>query len=378
MFKKLLLGFLLILIVIGAGCGPTPVIETVDSFMIAYIEDVTGRLRIRYAGEDPTAEWLEGGAIEGGNFPSIQYLGTGLGSHSQGTMAVLGTLTGNEIDLRLGIGPFFSKDPDDTISSTALSAPSITHINGSEYMIAYQYFDPLGNLLSSRLAVIPWDSSPGSVISEEAGQMSPLGGNQFPYDDHLVGRPAITYLKGKQLLLVVWNREGAAIENPGTIQSTTQYALGTYPYTVDQNTIVNWTRYGKLNFLEPNGRYAGSPSLATDEENFYLVMPVATKSPYDGEYSYTIVVFRSPDGLNWTLVSSLHYSNYFAYSGIAVQSNGDMLVGKITYSGEKEFQLFQDGSWIELDPDKVLGGIPKLTGDGKQEFSIETFKLQTN
>ncbi|MDK2980222.1 MAG: hypothetical protein PWQ55_569 [Chloroflexota bacterium] len=379
MFKKLFRVFLLVLVGIGVGCESMPVIETVDSYMITYIEDVTGRLRVRYAGEDATAEWLEGGTIEGENFPSVQYLGTGLGSHSQGTMAVLGTLTGNKIDLRLGIGPFFSRDPDDTISTTALSAPSITHIDGAEYMIAYQYFDPLGNLLNGRLGIVSWDSSPGIVISETAGNMPPLsGGSPYPYSDYLDGQPAIAYMKEKELLLVMWNREGITLENPGTIQYTTQYALGTYPYTSGQNTIVNWTRYGKLGVLEPNGRYAGSPSLATDGENFYFAMPIATKSPYDGEYTYTMAVFKSPDGLHWTLVRSFPYLYSFAYSGIAVQPNGDMLVGKITYAGEKEFRLLKDGSWIDLDPDKVLGGNPELVGGGKHVFSIETFKLQIN
>ena len=379
MFKKLFLVFLLIIIVIIASCGPLPAIETVDSYMIAYVE-IAGNIRIRYAGEDPTADWIDGGALEGGAIPLTaqpENLGTGLGSYPQGAIAVLGTLAGNKIDLRLGIGPFFSKDPDDTLSTTALSTPSIAHIDGTEYMIAYQYFDPFGNLLNGRLAVIPWDASHSSVISEDAGQMPSLIGNLFPYADYLVGRPAITYLKEKELLLVVWNREGATIENPLSVQSTTQYALGTYPSTDNsENAIVNWTRYGIIDVLEWGESIVASPSLATDGENFYLGIPYGV-SEADVGTSFWVAVYKSMDGLHWTRIVEHQCPNPMYYADIAVQSNGDMLVGCFGYN-KQDFYLFRDGAWTDLDAIKVLGGIPKTTGDNKHDFAIETFKLQVN
>lgn len=373
MFKKLLKFILISLIAVTAGCGPQSTIETVDSYMVAFIEYGIGRIRIRYAGEDPTAQWVEGGAIEGGSLPLTQYRGTGLGTHQSGTMAVLGTWTGSKIDLRLGIGPFFSMDPEDTLTNAVHSSPDITHIDGGEYMIAYQILDPPWDLTNGRLAVIPWDSSPGRVISEEAGQMSPLGVGQYPYDDHLIGRPAIAYLNGKQLLLVIWNRTGTTVENPlGTPQDTIQYALGTYPYDDDQNTIVNWTRYGKLNLLEEGEYVVGSPSLTIDGENYYLGILYLRAGELN---SWNVAVYESPDGLNWTQITSQRCPPASYYADIAVQSNGDMLIGCFAY-GRQNFYLKRDGEWIELDAEKVLGGDPLAIGDNTHDFAIGTFKLQ--
>ena len=378
MLKKLFFVFLLTLIVISGSCGPTPVIETVDSFMIAYVEKNTHRLRIRYAGENPTAEWIEGVAIDGGIYSFDQYVGTGLGSHHQGTIAVLGTFTGNVIEVRLGIGPSFSREPEDILAYPAQSSPAITHIDGSEYMIAYQAFDPLWDFINGRLKIVLWDTSHSSVISDDISQMSPIAGNQNPNDNHLVGRPAIAYLQDKQLLLVVWNRVEPTSDDPfATTPKTLYYALGTYPSTDNsENAIVNWTRYGIIDVLEWGESIVASPSLATDGESFYLGIPFGVSEP-DVSTSFWMAVYKSTDGLHWTRVGLMQCPNPTYYADIALQPNGDMLVGCMGYS-RQDFYLFQDGVWIDLDETKILGGLPDTIGDNQHDFAIETFKLQVN
>jgi len=372
MIKKQSIIILIFLMLIMTACTNGP--KAVDSYMIAFVEEGTGIVRIRYAGEDPNGQWADGQSGDGGRIPGDNHLAAGLGSHHAGGTAVLGTLVGNTIELRVGIGALFSDDPDDTIPN-ARSSPSFAHIDGSEYMIAYQNFDPNANVQIGWLEVRPWDPSPGSDVWDGAGQMFVIGENQFPNNDYLVARPAIAYLKEEQLLLVVWYRSGATVANPNAPPPrTVQYALGTYPYTDGLNTIVNWTEYGEFPIL-PDGYlpFYGTPSLATDGESFYLgIARQEFRTGGDGLYNPELFIYKSSDGRSWTEIAVRSCPVPYVYTNIAVQPDGEMLVGMIS-SGDQWFYLVRNGNWTELDAQRVLGrrGVP-------YEFEIVTRTFLVN
>ena len=318
-------------------CNDAPVFEPKESYMLAFAEQGSSRIRVRWS-------W-DGLAWNDGNFPD-QFTNVGVGAVSDrhGVMRmVLWTDADNEIRALWGFGPTVWDSSPDPASprQIALSAPSASWPPDRKTRLVA--FRTEGDVVALRV----FDVEARKFLDFS---LAPVGTDAK--NDNVKKRPAIVALGNKVLL--AWER-----------QTSLQMAVGTI-----SGNIIDWTN--KYTFEMPvnigDTDYSGilgAPTLTHDHNKYYLGFRRGT---IGGQLAREdLFVYSSADGISWTLLPEIGIPLY-ALVNIAARSDGTLIaavVGGDPANPEPRVYRFSGGSWTEQNAESIFGYTPK-----QQQFAL--------